>query len=253
MKKILLFGGTSEEHGLLAAPALKSAAVTMCVASEYGRALLPEESDRLTIRVGRLDERRMAELMREGAYSAVVDATHPYAAEATRNIRSAAQSAGVRYLRLLRDKSDLGGCVTVPSAAQAADEIEKTEGNVLLTTGSKELGTFTRVTGYAERLYPRVLPTVESIETCVDLGFQPSHIVAMQGPFSKDLNAALMRQLNIRTLVTKDGGRFGGFAEKLEAARELHVKMIVVRRPDEAGLTQDEVIRELTAVLEEER
>ncbi len=72
-----------------------------------------------------------------------VDATHPYAAEATRNIRAAAAAAGVEYHRLLRPASPLpAGSVVLQTAAQAAAYLAGRPGNILLATGAKELPAF---------------------------------------------------------------------------------------------------------------
>lgn len=83
--------------------------------------------------------------------------------------------------------------------------LEQMPGHVLLTTGSKELHHFARP-GLAERCYPRVLPMADSLERCLTLGFPPKNIICMQGPFSRELNVALLRQYHIQTLVTKDTG-----------------------------------------------
>ncbi len=124
---------------------------------------------------------------------------------------------------------------------------------MLITTGSKELKEYTEVPGYEERFYVRVLPTQESIGACVNLGFPERHLIAMHGPFTKELNVALMRQFHVRTLVTKDGGANGGFFDKVEAAKELGAELIVIRRPADDGLCHDEVLEEVTRILEEEQ
>jgi precorrin-6A/cobalt-precorrin-6A reductase len=253
MKKILLFGGTSEEHELLSMLKSYPVNLTLCVASEYGRLLLPEESRNFSVRNGRLSEQEITAMILKEGFSLVIDGTHPYAIEATCNIKKAALKTGVMYFRLLRESSNLDGCISVPSIHKAAEALEKTEGAVLITTGSKELAPFTRVPNYKKRLYLRVLPTVEAINSCVSLGFLPSHIIAMQGPFSKKLNIALMRQFDIKTLVTKDGGRLGGFPEKREAAMEQSAKIIVISRPAEEGLSKKEILQKLTELLEAER
>ncbi len=253
MKKLLLFGGTSEEHELLKALAIYPVEISICVASDYGRALLPQENDKLLVHVGRLDAKQMADMVQNKGFAITVDATHPYATEVTRNIKEAAFKTGIPYFRLLRDFSDIDSCLSVSSVLQAAQALEETSGNVLITTGGKELAAFTGVLGYQERLYPRVLPTLEAIQSCLTLGFSASHIIAMQGPFSKELNIALMRQFDMKTLVTKDGGKFGGFPEKLEAAKELDAKLIVIRRPDEEGLSCSEVVQKIAEILEEEQ
>lgn len=250
MKKILIFGGTSEEHDLISALGQHPVEVTLCVASEYGAALLPQENGRLKIHTGRMDGAQIADFLRDKGFSAVVDTTHPYAIEVTRNIKKAAAETATPYLRLLRDSSSLDSVLTVGSVREAAEKLNELKGNVLIATGSKELAAYTTVPDYQRRLYPRVLPSVESIDACLSNGIPNNHIIAMHGPFSKELNIALMLQFDIKTLVTKDGGKPGGFTEKLEAARELNATVIVIVRPDEDGLTQSAVIERLAELLE---
>ena len=139
--------------------------------------------------------------------------------EVTEHIRAAAEAAGLPVLRLVRQSDGGELCRRAKDMAGAADMLEQMPGHVLLTTGSKELHHFARP-GLAERCYPRVLPMADSLERCLTLGFPPKNIICMQGPFSRELNVALLRQYHIQTLVTKDTGGYGGFREKAEAARE---------------------------------
>lgn len=69
------------------------------VATEYGASLLPKNAN---ILCGRLDEEQISALMLKNRYDMVIDSTHPYAVEATRNIRSACNKIGTRYVRLIR-------------------------------------------------------------------------------------------------------------------------------------------------------
>ena len=69
-------------------------------------------------------------------------------------------------------------------------------------------------------------------------GIPHRNIIAMQGPFSCQLNKALIEQFHIRYLVTKDGGAAGGFAEKVQAAAETGAQLVVLRRPEEVGETE---------------
>ena len=134
----------------------------VCVATEYGRTLQEEHPGAKTL-TGRLDAPAMEKVL-EGA-ALCVDATHPYAREASRNIVVAAKKTSVPYKRLVRPKSLLPDkCQMVESATEAARVLEKTTGNILLTTGVKELGAFSRLN--PNRLFPRVLPSRESIRLC---------------------------------------------------------------------------------------
>ena len=83
---------------------------------------------------------------------------------------------------------------------------------------------------------------MESIAACEETGIPHRNIIAMQGPFSKEMNTATIRQYAIRFLVSKDGGEAGGFAEKAAAAKETGTELIVLRRPEENGLSFDEVL-----------
>ena len=229
--RIVLFGGTAEGRALSRELAAKGAEVTVCVATEYGREEQGEFPG-VTVRTGRLEAEGMAELMRGAALC--VDATHPYAVRATANIRAAAGRAGVPYRRLLRRASPLPeGSVTAADALGAAAYLAGRKGNILLATGAKELAAFAPLGG--ERLYPRVLPSAESLDACAHAGIPRRNIIAMQGPFSEELNLALIRQFSIRYLVTKDGGEAGGFGEKAAAAAAGGAALLVIRRPEEQG------------------
>jgi len=241
---VLLFGGTAEGRALAEWLLAEKIPFTVCVATGYGGTLLPKGAD---VRTGRLDRAGMAALMRQ--YTLAVDATHPYAAEVSENIRAAAAETGISLLRLLRSPQDAADCLRVPDMAAAASLLETLPGPILLTTGSKELQHFARP-GLLERCYPRVLPMLDSLERCLTLGFPPAHVICMQGPFSRELNVAMLRQYQIAALVTKDTGECGGFLEKAEAAREAGCTLLVVERPvKETGLdlaaVRDEIRRRL--------
>lgn len=243
--RAVLFSGTTEGRRLSAALAELGAAVTVCVATEYGR----EEQGELpgvSVHTGRLDTAGMEAILRDA--DLCIDATHPYATVVTANIRAAAEAAGVPYRRLLRRPSELPeGSVVAVDAAEAAARLSETEGNILLATGAKELSAFAFLGG--ARLYPRVLPLRESLEACEAAGIPHRNIIAMQGPFSLELNLALMRQFGIRYLVTKDGGAAGGFAEKAEAARQAGVVLVVIRRPADSGEDYETILEDSRRLL----
>lgn len=236
--KIIIFGGTTEGRELSCKLAETGASVTVCVATKYGE----EEQGRVPaveIRTGALSHDEKLALLHNAALC--IDATHPYARHVTVSVKAACAEAGVEYLRLLRPPCDIEGAVTVESAAEAAAYLREHEGRVLLTTGAKELTAYAGLNPV--RLFPRVLPSHESLAACEALGIPHRNIIAMQGPFSQALNAALIRQYGIQYVVTKDGGAPGGFPEKLAAAKETGARLILLRRPEEDGMPFDEVLR----------
>ncbi len=234
----VIFSGTSEGKTLCQQLAQAGLQAEVCVATEYGKEVMPELSG-ITVHTGRMTTPQMAEFLR-GA-EIVIDATHPYAVEVSKNIRAACAQVSCRYIRLLRPKTQAEGAVHVPSAEAAAQVLSQTEGAVLLTVGSKELACFTAVENYQERLWPRVLPAAKSLEICQQLGFPAAHLILMQGPFSTEMNVALIHASDAKWLVTKDTGAAGGLPEKLAAAKQCGCRVLLIDRPQEDGMTPDAV------------
>ena len=224
----LIFGGTTEGRQAL----LREPDAVVCVTSDYARSLLPPGTD---CRVGALNRAEMLDLMQSLRPRRVIDATHPYAVQVQANIRFCCSKLDIPLTRIERPadaQDDWRKLVhTVRDAHEAADALTETEGPIFLTTGSHTLSVYTRVIP-PERLYVRVLPTMESLRLCQEAGILPSHICAMQGPFSQDLNLALFKELHIRTMVTKDSGAAGGLMEKVRAALALDIDILLIRRPN---------------------
>ena len=228
-----IFAGTTEGRLLCEWASGAGIPARAYAATEYGGELLGELPG-IEVHAGRLDE---ADMERElSGARIVVDATHPFATLASGNIRAASLAVGARCLRLARPAEALPkGVVSVASIACAARFLSENPGRALLTTGSKELAPYTRVADFAERFFVRVLPLPGAITKCIDAGFSPSHVIGMQGPFTRELNEAMLRQVGAQWLVTKDSGTVGGTAEKLAAACDVGARCIVVARPAEGG------------------
>ncbi|MCR4908381.1 MAG: precorrin-6A reductase [Lachnospiraceae bacterium] len=255
-KSILIFGGTTEGRRAAEYLAGTGLSCTVCVATSYGEKLL-KEGEKLKIRSGRLDSEGMAALMEEGGFSIVVDATHPYASEAGENIRAAAKRAGIKYLRLKRAlprrENETGERFRkVSSEREAAECLKEEEGNILLTSGVQGLSAFTEA-GLSDRLFVRVLPSEESIRLCAENGITGRHVIAMQGPFSEELNLGLIKEFEIKLLVTKISGREGGFEEKLQAADKEGITVLAIEPPEEneekPGLSMEEIFKEISGEL----
>ena len=238
MSEIIVFAGTTEGCDISSFLAEHQIYVLACVATDYGSKSL-KENEYLKIHAGRLTEPEMEALLNEKKPEMVLDATHPYAAEVTENIRTACQNTGLEYRRVLREAGAYQDqAVYVPDTQAAIEFLEGTEGNILLTTGSKELGKYTALSDAGERIYARVLSLPSVMETCKGYGFEGKHLIGMQGPFSMELNAAMLRQFDCKYLVTKDTGKAGGFQEKIDAALSCGTVSVIIGRPlKEEGLS----------------
>ncbi len=242
--KILLFGGTTEGRELAAALAQAGHEVSVSVATALGAEQLPEKEG-LSVLTGPLDGEAIGCLVR--GYDLCVDATHPYAREVSRNIRSACEAEKVPLERIVRAafcEAELeGSCCLFDTVPEAAGWLSGQEGPILLTTGTRDLAGFSCID--PERLYARILPCHESLEACERAGIPHRNIIAMQGPFTARMNAAMLEQYHIRYLVTKESGDEGGFRAKLEAARESGTQVCLIRRPRENGISAAQLLEKL--------
>ncbi|MDE7312941.1 MAG: precorrin-6A reductase [Eubacterium sp.] len=237
--EILLFAGTTEGRALSELLACSGIRHTLCVATEYGE-MVCKQHPLVNVRRGRMNQEEMERLLLQGQFAAVVDATHPFAKEATCNIRAALQTVqqtgkDIPYLRLKREGIEAGKrqVAYFPTNEACAGALEHTQGNILLTTGSKELRSYCVKEQVRRRLYVRVLPSVESLAACIEQGICGRQLIAMQGPFTAEMNAAVIRQYGISCLVTKESGTPGGYLEKLEAAERTGTKVFVISCPEQ--------------------
>ena len=246
MSKICIFGGTTEGRKLAEFLSGQPCDVMVCVATDYGQTLLPE-GEHVSVSARRLPVGEIVSLLTEKRFDLVIDATHPYAQSITKSIASACRETGTLRWRLLRSASGVSSEHTyVETVSDAAAFLAGTEGNILLTTGSKELAKFSQLPGFSERVWARVLPMQASLDACAQAGLPASHIFAMQGPFSEAMNTAMLRTIGAQYLVTKDGGAPGGFEEKESAAKSAGARLVVIGRPpEEEGLSLSKTISAL--------
>lgn len=252
MKRILIFSGTTEGRELAEWLDSQGVMVHVRVATEYG-AVVMEPSDNIDVQIGSCGGAEgIARVIDELSIGIVVDATHPHALNITKHIREACERTGAEYIRLRRcdageDPTDV---VRVNSVKEAVEYLKGTEGRILAATGSNELAEYTAIPGYTERVVARVLSTAQSVKKCVALGFEGKNLICAQGPFSEDLNVAMLKQMDAKYLVTKDSGDAGGFGEKVRAARRAGATLVVIDRPEERGLDFRQVQEHLALELD---
>ncbi|MEW9699107.1 precorrin-6A reductase [Paenibacillus sp. SI8] len=231
---ILVLAGTSDAREL--ALHIRSVGFTVLTTVVTESAAKSMEAEQLPVLTGRLTVTDMQELIRDRKISAVVDATHPFAEEASKNAMAASQQAEVPYVRFERQSLSIEQSAlvtTVDDYKQAAELAAEKKGSIMLTTGSKTLKIFAdRLIGLPDTtLIARMLPRKDNMEKCEELGIDQKNIVAMQGPFSKELNKALYEHYKVTLMITKESGKVGAVDEKLEAALEMGIPSIVIGRP----------------------
>ena len=162
-------------------------------------------------------------------------ATHPYSQAVTENILKALCRRPVPYIRVEREleiaEDSRQNGRFFDTIKEAVDYLNTTEGKVLITTGSKELESYTEIRDYETRCVLRALPAEDVVRNCLEHGFSPENLILMQGPFSLEMNIATIRQTDCRYLMTRNSGSAGGFPEKAAAAEETGAELIIIGKP----------------------
>ena len=233
MAELVIFAGTTEGRELSELAKELNIDTVCCVATDYGEELM-EAGGSLRVHAGRLGPAEMAALIREEDPALVLNATHPYADVATDSIDLACKEAGAKCRRVLREKQPHTGCVEFETLSDMAEYLNTHEGGVFSSLGAKEAAALADIEGAEERVWLRILPSEDGLRSCIAAGIPAKHIICMQGPFSAELNTAMFRASGAEMLLTKDTGMAGGFPEKLAAAKQCGMKVLVIRRPKDS-------------------
>ncbi|RZJ60741.1 MAG: cobalt-precorrin-6A reductase [Acidovorax sp.] len=226
MTQVLLLGGTTGASQL--AQALHQAGVP-AVFSYAGVTQAPLAQP-LPVRVGGFGGvPGLVQYLVDHGITHVVDATHPFAAQMSRQACEACAMAGVPLLALERAPWQPGPgdrWIDVPDMAAAALALPETPARVFLAVGRKQLPAFAGVAQHHYLLRLVDAPAPGSLpwpDASVDLEIG-------RGPFSADHDLALLQAHRVQWLVAKNAG---GEATrgKLDAARALGLPVVMVQRP----------------------
>ena len=222
---ILVFGGTTE--GRMAAKVLEESGATYCYSTR---------SDTQDIQLvhgqhvtGAMEVPEMVAFCQEHEIRLIVDAAHPFAINLHRNVVDLAGQIGVpiiRYDRIYPPHDEgLVWCKDYDDAVRQLNEHGITR--LLALTG---VNTISRLRAYWQEheCWFRILKRDESLAGAQKAGFPTDHLVY----YEKDDTASLIERLRPQAIITKESGMSGGFDEKVHAARQAGIEVIVVNRPD---------------------
>lgn len=228
---IWVIGGTKDSRDFLEQMVEVTCDIVVTTATEYGGKLLANLPFKVVC--SKLTYPMMLEFVDRENINMIVDLSHPYAIEVSQNAMGVAKEKNIDYFRFEREEISF-----LPQKYSEFDNIvelvkyiEKVNGNVLVTLGSNNIPHFSNLKNL-ESCFFRILPKWDMVKRCEDAGILPKNIIAMQGPFSKNMNKAMIEQYDIKYVVTKQAGDTGGEREKIEASDEMGAEVVFLVRPN---------------------
>lgn len=234
--RVCMFGGTTEGRLLAEFLSNLNVKVDLYIATDYGEQFV-NKLNNVNVNQKRLDEEHMIKLFNLNKFHFVVDATHPFAKIVSQNVKNAAEYCKLKYYRIVRETDKNEEAMYFDSVNDIVSYLNNTNGNILLTTGSKDLDKFRGVVDYKDRIFVRILPMESSLKRAIELGYSNKNIICMQGPFFEELNIAMIKSIDAKFLVTKESAASGGFHEKVNACIKADAKCLVLKKPEEEGIT----------------
>ena len=225
--------GTSEGKKIVSLMNEYTDDIAVSTATSYGGQLL-ENYKIKELNTKPLNKEEMIEWFKKNNIHILVDGSHPYAAEVTKNAMECCRELGIKYIRYERKgvlENDNGeDIIRVNNYDEAIEYIKSSiKGNVLNTTGGNNVTKFVDM-DFDYRVIHRILPSPAVLKKIVDAGVKIKDIIAMQGPISCELEKAFINQFDAKAIITKDSGVEGGVLEKLNAARACGLKIIVIEK-----------------------
>lgn len=226
--------GTSEGKEILSLMNQFTEDIVVSTATQYGGELLKDFKVKY-INSKPLSHEEFKEIIKKFNINTLVDASHPYAKEVSKTAIDVCKEMNIDYVRYERlsvcdEISDNKNIIRIENYEELKDVLKNIEGNVLNTTGSNNIKNIMDL-NLKNRVIHRILPSVKVLEKLIEIGVPLENIIAIKGPFGYDLNEGLIKEYNIKALITKDSGLEGGTKEKIDAALNNAVKIILIEKP----------------------
>lgn len=229
---ILVLGGTSDSIEICKKLNENSNIdYILSVTTIYGEDIARKHADKVIL--GKLSKEDMINLMKKESVSTIIDSTHPYAVEVSKNAIESCKEMDIDYLRYERksliEDIDYDNVDIVDSIEKACEIATEKGNNIFVGTGSKNLSQIVKLMPN-KSLVVRVLPTSDVLSSCEKLGLNADNIIAMKGPFSQSINEEFYKHYNIDLVITKESGVNGGFLEKVNACKSSSIPIVIIKR-----------------------
>ena len=249
--KILILGGTKDSTNIIThIKENYDAYILTTTTTEYGSRLAEEAGSDDTIARPLLKE-EIIEIIKKDNFDILIDATHPFAEHITQTSASIAKELKMPYVRFERPTLNLENIDTSHiHYANSFDEAGKLiadefiEGNVMHFAGANTMADIVKYVS-TDRFYPRILKVESSLRKCEELNIDPDHIIPMTGAASKEENVDLIERYSASVMITKESGEIGGVIEKIEAANETGIAIVMIQRPKIETLNENDIVNDL--------
>ncbi|QOZ25023.1 cobalt-precorrin-6A reductase [Bradyrhizobium sp. CCBAU 51753] len=241
MTRALILGGTTDAN--LLAEAIARAGID-ALYSYGGRTRAPAEQPLPTRSGGFGGPNGLADYLRRERITHVVDATHPFAAEMSRNAVAACAETATPLLALERApwrKASGDNWIEVEDVASAVAALPESRARVFLAIGRQHIAPFA-----ARPQHAYTLRFVDPPEGALPL--PGADVIVSRGPFTLDGELAMMRTRGIEWIVARNSGGAGARA-KIDAARALGLPVIMITRPQLPDRPRAESVAEVMAWL----
>jgi precorrin-6A/cobalt-precorrin-6A reductase len=186
----------------------------------------------------------LADYIRQEKITHVVDGTHPFAAEMSRNAVAACAATGAALIALERapwEKTSDDNWIEVANVTAAAAALPDPRARVFLAIGRQHLAPFLDKPQHAYTLRFVDFPNGA-------LPLRDAEVIVSRGPFTLAGDLELMRSRGIEWIVARNAGGTGARA-KIDAARELYLPVIMIARPGLPDRRRAENIEDVLAFL----
>lgn len=252
---LLVLSGTKEGRELSGLLADKGYNVCSARLTDHASRLIMEDSDKRLVMEHQLSG-GLEQVLGTYSFRLVVDAAHLTSSGFSEQVREYCSQHELPYIRFSREEVELPQSpllYPVYSWQEGAQKAAELGNTIFMTTGSHKLEEFLRQPEmHGKRVVVRVLPDHRVLEGVQALGVPSRDIVAMQGPFSREMNRITFKMYNAAVVVTRDSGQAGGTDSKISAALSLKLPVVVIRNPrnwdDQAVHTYKSVLQEVQKI-----
>ena len=249
--KVFLLGGTKDSTNIITHMKENyDVFILTTTTTEYGARLAREAGSDDTIARPLLKDEIIEIIQREN-FDILIDATHPFAAHITQTSSSIARELEMPYIRFERPTTNLENIDTshinyVESFDDAGKLIANDfpRGNVLHFAGANTMADIVRYVP-PERFYPRILKVESSLKKCEELKIPSDHIIPMTGAATLKENIDLIEKYSASVMITKESGAIGGVIEKIEAANQSDIAVVMIKRPEIEMLDKNDIVSDL--------